>query len=221
MKIWKDVLTNGVERIAWFFFGFILTLAIQTGFTRAKPKPQITPPASTVGPPPAAADPQPIITATGPFIQQQTVTSTWVQNSIVTLGQNQAADRVRLAAIEAKLNPSSATLYMLAFGLTSDANGNAINGVALANATVKGSIFIFTAPVGAPGNTAPSNITKVDYFLDGTLFHTEGVTPFNFNGDGNPWNTATVPNGTHTIKQLVTLTNGTTETDTVTITVAN
>jgi hypothetical protein len=124
--------------------------------------------------------------------------------------------------------PAPAGVYTLSFGLSSDANGNVINGAALNGATVKGSIFIFTAPASAPANTMPTNVAKVDYFLDGALFHSEGVIPYNFNGDGNAWNTSTAiagvytgANGTHTVKQLVTLTNGTTETDTATFTVAN
>lgn len=84
---------------------------------------------------------------------------------------------------------------------------------ALANASLKGNAYIFTSP--------DTGVSQVSFWLDnpspanptGTPFRTERSAAFDFNGTAAngtalPWNTALVPDGTHTITARTTLTNG-------------
>jgi hypothetical protein len=101
----------------------------------------------------------------------------------------------------------------------------------MTGATVSGNVYVFTSPASQPTNYSPTGISKVNYWLDnpsmsGAARWTEGLTPYDFAGTAstnlaNPWNTASIANGTHTITQLVTMTSGGTETDTATFTVNN
>lgn len=74
----------------------------------------------------------------------------------------------------------------------------------LDGATVEGTEFIFTTP--------DTEVTSVQFLLDGVVVRTEGVAPFDFAGGSvelaNPWDTTAVTEGLHTIRANLTLTSG-------------
>jgi glucose/arabinose dehydrogenase/N-acetylneuraminic acid mutarotase len=100
---------------------------------------------------------------------------------------------------------------------------NRANAAALANKTVSGTIYVFVSP--------QSGITRVRFFLDnpqmtGTPRQVETFAPYDFagtaaNGAANPFNTAQIADGSHTITAAVDLSTGGTEILNATFTVAN
>lgn len=54
--------------------------------------------------------------------------------------------------------------------------------------------------------TSATSVAKVEFYLDGALFHTESTAPYDFNGSNDQAGTAlpySVPSGTHTIQAKV------------------
>lgn len=116
--------------------------------------------------------------------------------------------------------PVASLLYMLAVS----PNVNYAGSTPLDSGTIKGNVYIFTAPFNNPGNPNPTGIAMVNYTLDAVAWpNVERGVPYDFNGGGASgfWNTTTVPNGQHVITQVVTFTSGGTETDRATFVVAN
>ena len=127
-------------------------------------------------------------------------------------------------------SPSSAQQYALSVSTMS----NHSSALALQGAGLSGNAYIFTSSASNLQNFDPTGISRVCYWLDnasmtGTATHCESFMPYDFAGStsntttalANPWNTAAVSNGTHSITQLVTKSAGGTETDTSTFTVQN
>ena len=95
--------------------------------------------------------------------------------------------------------------------------------IALAGASVAGSIYVFTGP--------DTGVTRVRFFLDnpgmtGPPRRTESNAPFDFagtatNGAAQPFNTAQVANGAHVITAALDLAAGGTEVVSATFTFAN
>jgi hypothetical protein len=56
--------------------------------------------------------------------------------------------------------------------------------------------------------TDSSTISKVDFYIDGTLMWTENLAPYVYNGDGNTLDTTTLSNGSHTLKAVATTSAG-------------
>jgi len=97
-----------------------------------------------------------------------------------------------------------------------------------------GNVFVFTSMASAI-NVNPTGIAKVCYWLDraatGTSDHCEGGTPYDLKGSfacatgtgscGGPWNTSVLPDGWHTLTEVVTFTTGAIETDTATFRIYN
>ncbi len=78
-----------------------------------------------------------------------------------------------------------------------------------------------TISASVPWQATPNrSVTKVDFFVDGSLKWTEGYPPYVFNGDGNLLDAATLNNGTHVLRVLATGGDGTTATTTATVQVA-
>jgi hypothetical protein len=109
--------------------------------------------------------------------------------------------------------------YTLLFSTSSNRSSPA----PLEGATVSGSIYAFTSP-----DTA--DITRVRFWLDnpamtGTPRRTESSGPYDFAGGtvatANPFRTATIADGTHTITAAVDLSTGTTEVVNATFSVQN
>ncbi len=85
------------------------------------------------------------------------------------------------------------------------------NPSSLAGASLSGSVYIF-----APSGT---DTTGADFYLDGTLFHHEGLAPYDFVGTANSntsstdpalaWDTTTVAAGGHTISETTYYSDGT------------
>ena len=131
-----------------------------------------------------------------------------------TLQSEITALTARVAALE---GTKSTALFMLAVSASADHSG----AVGLDGATLKGNAWVFTAPAGQPGNFSPSGVAQVNYTLDGAPWaNVEKLTPYDFNG-GLAWDTTKLANGPHVITQIVTQTNGPTETDSATFTVGN
>jgi hypothetical protein len=90
-----------------------------------------------------------------------------------------------------------------------------------------GNAYVFTSPASAV-NASPAGIVHVCYWLDrsatGTSDHCESGTPYDLKGTftcatgtgtcAGAWNTSALPDGWHTLTQVVTLSAGGTETDT-------
>jgi hypothetical protein len=103
--------------------------------------------------------------------------------------------------------------------------------VNLNGATVKGVVYIFTSTAADATNMNPAGVASVCYWLDnvsmtGAARWCEGGAPWDFTGSAsattaNPWSSATIPNGTHTITQKVAPAVGVAEVDTASFTVAN
>jgi hypothetical protein len=95
------------------------------------------------------------------------------------------------------------------------------------DSVLTGNVYVFSSQANAL-NPNPAGISHTCYWLDrpatGTPDHCEYVTPYDLKGTfgcasgagncGGAWNTATLPDGRHTLTQVVTLTTGSTEVDT-------
>jgi 5-hydroxyisourate hydrolase-like protein (transthyretin family) len=138
---------------------------------------------------------------------------------------------VATAASFSLTNLASSPTYALSVSISSDRKYY-VSG--LQGALLSGNAFIFTALASQLTNFNPTGITSVSYWLDnpamtGSPMHTQSVTPYDFAGPtnipapglANPWDTTTVPDGTHTITQLVSESSGSSEADTATFTIQN
>jgi hypothetical protein len=142
----------------------------------------------------------------------------------------------RIAALEAAVKalqnqpppppPPPSLFYALAFSTNAARSGSAN----LMGAIVVGSVYIYSATANAIQNDLPTGVASVCYWLDnvamtGAATHCEAVAPWDFQGGtvaaALPWNSASIPNGTHTLTQKMTLLAGGTEVDTASFTVAN
>jgi hypothetical protein len=118
---------------------------------------------------------------------------------------------------------AQASQYALAF--SGQANRGAANFLG-STSVLTGNAYVFTSSAGTI-NQNPIGIAHVCYWLDraatGAADHCEGGTPYDLKGTvscgtatcGGPWNTTAVTDGWHTMSELVTLTTGATEADTV------
>lgn len=154
---------------------------------------------------------------TAPFPQDEANIAT-LQRLVTTLQQQNQALADRITALEQSRTASLFTLSVAS-------NASYTGAVLLQGATIKGQAWVFTTLVAAPQSPAPQgNVTQVNYLLDGAAWpNVEHGIPFDFNGGGSTgfWDTTSVPNGTHTITQVVLKSDGTSETDSATFTVAN
>ena len=126
------------------------------------------------------------------------------------------------------INPAGGTAT---YALSVSTQSNRSGGIALNGATLSGNAYVFTSLASQLTNFNPTGITQVCFWLDnvsmsGAATHCESAVPYDYAGSvstatANPWNTAAVSNGTHSITQLVTLSAGGSETDTATFTVTN
>jgi hypothetical protein len=117
--------------------------------------------------------------------------------------------------------------YALSVSISSDRS----SATWLQGSALSGLAYVFTSFASQLTNFNPTGITTVSYWLDnpamtGSPTHTASAIPYDFvgtasNNFGNPWDTTTVAEGTHTITQQVTASNGSTEVDTATFTVQN
>ena len=64
-------------------------------------------------------------------------------------------------------------------------------------------------------------VSKVDFYIDGTLRWTENIAPYLFNGDGNVLDTRTLTDGSHVLKLGATGTDGTRSEASFTVQVSN
>lgn len=126
--------------------------------------------------------------------------------------------------------PTPTNTYAISVS-TSAVRAGAVN---LSGLTVKGTVYIFTSALANLNDPNPSGIASVCYWLDVPVTSIatsppktcEGATPWDFMGSAtdttaNPWNSATVANGQHTIIQRVIPIVGVPEVDSVSFTVAN
>jgi hypothetical protein len=67
---------------------------------------------------------------------------------------------------------------------------------------------VITAPITWSAN--PSTDAKVEFYIDGALRWTEGIRPYEFNGDGNKLDPSTLTNGPHEFKVVATASDGAT-----------
>ena len=102
------------------------------------------------------------------------------------------------------------------------------------DSVLTGNVYVFSSQESVL-NANPAGISHVCYWLDrpatGTPDHCEYVTPYDFKGTfgcasgagncGGAWNTATLPDGWHTLTQVVTLSAGGTEVDTTSFRIYN
>lgn len=121
---------------------------------------------------------------------------------------------------------ATTTAYALSVS-TSAVRTGAVN---LSDLTVKGTVYIFTSALTNVNDPNPSGIAGVCYWLDAPVTSApvtcEGGVPWDFMGSAsattaNPWNSASVANGQHTIIQRVIPIVGVPEIDSVSFTVAN
>ncbi|HEV2005749.1 MAG TPA: hypothetical protein VGQ85_03970, partial [Candidatus Limnocylindrales bacterium] len=123
------------------------------------------------------------------------------------------------------INPQGSATYALSVSAQSNRSG----GTGLDGATLAGNEYVFTSLAAQLTNFNPTGITQVCFWLDnvamsGPATHCESAVPYDYVSSAstttaNPWNTAAVANGTHTITQLVSLSASGTETETATFTV--
>ena len=90
--------------------------------------------------------------------------------------------------------------------------------VLLDGRTVTGNIYIFTGP--------DDGVNGVDFFLDGSPYHSEGVAPFDFdgtagNGTAYPYDTTQLSDGTYIISASCNMADGSTEDISATVYVNN
>ncbi|MGB9405461.1 MAG: IPT/TIG domain-containing protein [Candidatus Acidiferrales bacterium] len=120
--------------------------------------------------------------------------------------------------------------YALSFSISSDRD----YAIGLQGATLQGYAYVFTSLASQLTNFNPTGIMQVSYWLDnsamtGAPIHTGSAVPYDFAGEvtilstvvANGWNTNTIADGTHTITQLVSESDGTSEADTATFTIEN
>lgn len=118
------------------------------------------------------------------------------------------------------------------YALAYSPNATRAGAISLSGATIKGTVYVFTSTLADPTDMNPVGVAAVCYWLDDPLMSgvpklCEGGSPWDFAGSAspttaNPWNSATVPNGTHKITQRVARTSGLPpEIDTVSFTVTN
>jgi len=102
------------------------------------------------------------------------------------------------------------------------------------DSVLTGNVYVFSSQASVL-NANPAGISHVCYWLDrpatGTADHCEGLTPYDLKGTfgcayaagtcGGAWNTATLPDGRHTLTQVVTPTIGGTEVDTTSFRIYN
>ena len=81
-------------------------------------------------------------------------------------------------------------------------------------ATLAGSLTWTATPSG-------TTVSSVDFLIDGTVKRTENTSPYVFNGDGSKLDTATLPNGAHTLAVQAHAADGRTATTSSAVTVAN
>lgn len=85
--------------------------------------------------------------------------------------------------------------------------------------SVSGNIYIFVPDVGG--------IARVDFSVDGGLFHSESLAPWDFNGSAAsggaalPFNTGSLGSGTHTISAKATMSNGAVQTANTTVSIGS
>ena len=124
-----------------------------------------------------------------------------------------------LAAVSAPADAQvSGGTYSLLFSSSPDRSGPA----SLADKTVSGNIYVFTSP--------DSEVFRVRFYLDnpdmtGTPRRVESTAPYDFAGGtvstANPFNSATLTDGVHTVTAAVDLTGGGTEVVHASFTVSN
>lgn len=120
------------------------------------------------------------------------------------------------------------------YALSVSTSSNHSGAIALQGATLSGNVYVFTSSASNLQNYDPSGITRVCHWLDnpsmtGMATHCESYMPYDFissvnnttTSPGNPWNTAQVANGAHTITQTVTRSAGGSEVDTAAFSVQN
>lgn len=154
-----------------------------------------------------------------------------LQKATAGLVQDEANIKTLQGQVAALMNPTPAPpvsplLYMLAVS----PNVNYSGATPLDSGTIKGNVYIFTAPFNNPGNPNPTGAAMVNYTLDAIACpNVERNSPYDFMGGGAAgfWNTTLdclgkpMANGKHIITQVVTFTSGGTETDRAAFTVAN
>jgi len=119
-------------------------------------------------------------------------------------------------------SPAGAQASSGTYSLLVSTSSNRSNPGPLTGKTVSDKIYAFTTP--------DSGVNRVRFYLDnpnmtGTPRKTEGTAPYDFAGGtvstANPFDTKTLPDGSHTITAAVDLTAGGTEVAQATFTVAN
>lgn len=102
------------------------------------------------------------------------------------------------------------------------------------DSVLTGNVYVFSSQASAL-NANPAGISHVCYWLDrpatGAPDHCEALTPYDLKGTfgcanaagtcGGAWNTATSPDGWHTLAQVVTLNTGGSEVDTASFRIYN
>ena len=78
-----------------------------------------------------------------------------------------------------------------------------------------------SGPVTWTGSTSGSTVSKVDFMVDGAVKSTDLTAPYQYNGDGGALDTTTLANGSHTLAEKATATDGRTATTSSTVTVSN
>jgi hypothetical protein len=146
----------------------------------------------------------------------------------IHLAQNAISAILRKCLVLSLLIPCAAGLSCASssgtYAMSVSTQANRSGAVALNGGTLSGDAYVFTSH-------ASRGINQVCYWLDntamsGTATRCASITPYDFAGSvsnslANPWNTAVLANGTHTITQFVTKSSGRTETDTATFTIQN
>jgi hypothetical protein len=120
-----------------------------------------------------------------------------------------------------------------ALAISSQANHSAASFLG-STSVLTGNVYVFTSLASAI-NVSPAGIAKVCYWLDraatGTSDHCEVGSPYDLKGSftcasgtgscGAPLNTSVLPDGWHTLTEVVTLTAGVSETNTATFRLYN
>jgi poly(hydroxyalkanoate) depolymerase family esterase len=109
------------------------------------------------------------------------------------------------------------------YDLLVSGSANRAGGSALRGTTVSSAVYVFVSPA--------TGVTRVRFWLDNpqmtaTPRQTEGAGPWDFagtaaNGNGNPFNTTTIANGSHTITAAIDKSAGGTDVVNATFTVTN
>jgi len=125
------------------------------------------------------------------------------------------------------INPPGTGTYALSVSTQADRSG----GVGLQGATLSGNVYVFTSLASQLANFNPTGISSVCFWQDntnasGAATHCESAVPYDFASSVStatafPWNSASLPNGAHTITQVVTKSVGGTELDTASFSIQN